>query len=305
MKKATDVHPLRRLNFDNMISIMAERGKDGVDGFFLKNNIAMARSVKLLLETFAIEDPFCLEDARLGIVRKGSAHYFLNLIDSTLKEGDVVFLGRGSIVQIGELSADFDITGVAFDDSQLSMAFNGNVPSLFQQYAFHRVLHASPAEFDAFGRCLDALWSITQLPFDTRYVAGQYVGPMLSLYELCLSRQEERRLEPVSHRREIFNRFISLVNEHVQEAHALEYHADRLCLSARYLGTVVKAISGETAKSWIDRALVTKAKVMLRHTDRQVSEIADLLGFPNSSFFCRFFRERTGCTPQQYREEPK
>lgn len=88
---------------------------------------------------------------------------------------------------------------------------------------------------------------------------------------------------------------------------------ERLCLcgdvqqvgkggcTARYLGTIVKDINGETAKTWIDRALVSKAKVMLRHTDKQVSEVADALGFPTSSFFCRFFREHAGYTPQEYR----
>ena len=40
---------------------------------------------------------------------------------------------------------------------------------------------------------------------------------------------------------------------------------------------------------------------MLRHSDKQVAEIANLLGFPNSSFFCRYFKEHTGSTPQEYR----
>lgn len=92
-----------------------------------------------------------------------------------------------------------------------------------------------------------------------------------------------------------------MVNEHAQEAHTLDYYADRLCMTSRYLGTIVSDISGETAKEWIDRALVIKAKIMLRHTDEQVTQIADSLGFPNSSFFCRFFKQHASISPLAYR----
>lgn len=301
MKGKTDTKPMRRLSFETMRTLMDEHGQETLDGVFLKNDIAMVRSVKSLIKTFGSEEPFYLDDARLGIVRKGGCRHLLNLMETDLNEGDVVYIGRGSILQIGSMTEDFDVTGVAFDDDQLNVAFNGRPPSLFQQYACHRVLHASKEEHDIFSRYMDALWAITQLPYDTRRLAGQSVGPLLSLFELCLEHQEERKPEQVSHRREVFNRFVRLVNEHVQEAHTLDYYANHLCLTARYLGAIVKSISGETAKAWIDRALVSKAKVMLRHTDRQVAEVADTLGFPTSSFFCRYFRERTGCTPQEYR----
>lgn len=301
-KSKTDIQPLRRLSFETMRAIMDEHSKDGIDGIFLKDNIAMARSAKPLIRNFASAEPFFFEDPRILIVRKGQCHYSLNLMETDFREGDVVYIGRGSILQIGGMTEDFDVTGVAFDDSQLNLAFNSRPSSLFQQYASHRILHASKEEFDVFSRYMDALWAITQLPYDTRRLAGQSVGPLLALFELCLDHQEERKPEQVSHRREVFNRFVRLVNEHVHEAHTLDYYADRLCLTARYLGAIVKDISGETAKAWIDRSLVNKAKVMLRHTDRQVAQVADALGFPTSSFFCRYFREHTGSTPQEYRK---
>ncbi len=75
-----------------------------------------------------------------------------------------------------------------------------------------------------------------------------------------------------------------------------------LCITSHYLGTVVKQQSGVTAKAWIDKALVTKAKMMLKSTDLQAAQIASQLGFPNASFFSKFFKRLTGATPQAYRE---
>jgi AraC-like DNA-binding protein len=74
-----------------------------------------------------------------------------------------------------------------------------------------------------------------------------------------------------------------------------------MCLTERYLGTVVRQASGITAKEWIDRALVTRIKIELRHTDKSVAQISDEMKFPNPSFFSKYFRRLTGMTPLEFR----
>ena len=92
------------------------------------------------------------------------------------------------------------------------------------------------------------------------------------------------------------------MNSHVRKEHKLGYYADRMCLTQRYLGSVVREVSGATAKEWIDRALVTEAKVALKHSDKSVAQIAEDLYFPSPSFFSKYFRRLTGLTPAEYRE---
>ena len=81
----------------------------------------------------------------------------------------------------------------------------------------------------------------------------------------------------------------------------LDFYAGKMCITVRYLSTMIRKASGVTAKEWLDRALVTQAKVMLSYSSRNVAQIADELNFPTSSFFCKFFKRMTGLTPQQYR----
>ena len=38
-------------------------------------------------------------------------------------------------------------------------------------------------------------------------------------------------------------------------------------------------------------------------TDKSLKEIAMQTGFPNTSFFGKFFREKSGMTPQEYRQQ--
>lgn len=73
-----------------------------------------------------------------------------------------------------------------------------------------------------------------------------------------------------------------------------------MCLTERYLGTVIRQASGVTAKQWIDRALITYAKTQLLHTDKTVAQISNEMNFPNPSFFSKYFKRITQMTPLSF-----
>ncbi|MBQ1611142.1 MAG: AraC family transcriptional regulator [Muribaculaceae bacterium] len=99
----------------------------------------------------------------------------------------------------------------------------------------------------------------------------------------------------------VLDRFLQLVNEHCSEEHQIGYYARRMCLTERYLSTVIRQASGTTAKDWIDRALVMRIKAELRHSSKSAATIADEMHFPNASFFSKYFKRLTGMTPVEYR----
>lgn len=65
----------------------------------------------------------------------------------------------------------------------------------------------------------------------------------------------------------------------------------------------LQRLSFETMRSMMAETKDAAKMGMFLHDDKQSSQIADLLGFPNNSFFCHFFKKRTGLTPQVYRNE--
>lgn len=77
---------------------------------------------------------------------------------------------------------------------------------------------------------------------------------------------------------------------------------DRLFVTDRYLSSLVSQVSQVSAKEWIDRALIAKAKVALRHSDITSTQLSDELNFPNTAFFCKYFKRIVGCTPTEYRQ---
>jgi YesN/AraC family two-component response regulator len=104
----------------------------------------------------------------------------------------------------------------------------------------------------------------------------------------------------------IFNRFMELVHNHYIEEREVAFYADKLCISPRYLSSVVRSVRIDvTPKAIIDSFVVLEIKALLQSTNLSIQEIADRLHFPDQSFFGRYFKKHTGLMPSRYRAENK
>jgi len=113
--------------------------------------------------------------------------------------------------------------------------------------------------------------------------------------------KDVRLAEQNSRSKRIFANFMKLVTEDHMEHRYLEYYADQLSLSPKYLSATVKAVSGKSAPEWIDSYIITEAKNLLRYSNLDVKEIGFKMNFNAPSVFCRFFKAQTGMTPTEYR----
>lgn len=101
---------------------------------------------------------------------------------------------------------------------------------------------------------------------------------------------------------ELFSRFIQLIIKNYKEQKKLDFYADKLFISPKYLSDAIKKISGKSAHDWIDHYILLEAKILLRSSRKTVQQIADELNFPNNSFFSKYFKKHCGMTPKEYRE---
>lgn len=83
---------------------------------------------------------------------------------------------------------------------------------------------------------------------------------------------------------------------------SIQYLADQCNLSASYLSDVLTKETGRSAKEHINDFLVDKAKHLLLISPDSISEIAYTLGFNYPHYFGRLFKQKTGKTPQEYRQ---
>ena len=241
--------------------------------------------------------PFVINDHRMGIITQGEGVVNFNLVDKHLKAGTMIYLGPGTIITPVRFSEDIEIYGVGlfadfpmpFTVGQFPAAFNGQVRD-FQ-------LQVPDDIIQTVRTILDTIWHLVHQPDYHRPTVSALVAALMHHYDHQFNLQADRLSVTRSREQNIFDRFIQLVNEHCREQHQLEYYADRMCITKRYLGAVVRQTSGSTPKDWIDRAIIAHAKAFLLHSDKPVTLISEELNFPNPSFFTKYFKRLTGTTP--------
>ncbi len=102
-------------------------------------------------------------------------------------------------------------------------------------------------------------------------------------------------------RDDIFKKFIVLLEDNFRQEHFLSFYADKLCITPKYLSTVVKQVSGQSVSKWIDFYLVEEIKILLC-SNLTIGEIAYQLHFSNPSFFGKYVKTKTGVSPQNLRK---
>jgi len=83
---------------------------------------------------------------------------------------------------------------------------------------------------------------------------------------------------------------------------SIQYLADHCHLSASYLSDLLTKETGRSAKEHINDFLIDKAKHLLLSSTDSISGIAYILGFNYPHYFGRLFKQKTGKTPQEYRQ---
>ena len=296
-----------KLTMDMMFQRIKDIDQSLLDNISFHKDFAIVMNTVRLLRLFIhyYNAPFLLEDFRMGIVQRGYMRAIINLKEYRVEEGDIAVMVPGTILEPLEMSDDFTITGMGISAERFRMLHNNCLPSVFQGQRNTKIVHTEENERDLITRLYASIWELNKTENIGETAVNSMIATISNVYsDIFLSHHKADfpQGRPHDSAYNMFERFITLVNEHCREERQLDFYADRLCVTKRHLGTTVKLVSGITAKEWIDKAVITAAKVMLRHTDDSIQQIADAMHFPNDSFFCKYFHRLTSCTPQRWRE---
>lgn len=110
--------------------------------------------------------------------------------------------------------------------------------------------------------------------------------------------EEQKNAEngAVSHVIDIINK------EYADPALGIQYLCDRVKLSSSRLCFLFKQATGNTINQYIQNVRVDAAGWLLTNTDLKISDIAVRCGCPDSNYFSKMFRKKTGFLPSEYRE---
>ena len=100
----------------------------------------------------------------------------------------------------------------------------------------------------------------------------------------------------------IVNEFITLLKKNYKEKRETTFYAKKLCITPKYLTTLLKDITGKTVHEWIDEYVSVESKALLRSTKMTIDQISDSLSFSSQDNFSKFFKRVVGISPTEYRK---
>ncbi len=87
-----------------------------------------------------------------------------------------------------------------------------------------------------------------------------------------------------------------------QDDITLQTVADALHLSTKQASRIITKNYKKTLSALLMEKRLTVASLLLRHTDKTISEIVEYINFPSESYFYLQFKKAYGCTPYKYKK---
>lgn len=122
------------------------------------------------------------------------------------------------------------------------------------------------------------------------------IGACHKFYNLHDTAIRNNRLEQIT------NEFIKLVSQNCNKERKMSFYADRLCITPKYLSSVISTMTGKNASKWIEEFTIMNAKAMLSSTRLTINEISDQMNFLATSDFSKYFRKYTNMSPNEFRK---
>jgi two-component system response regulator YesN len=132
------------------------------------------------------------------------------------------------------------------------------------------------------------------------------------LQKICDQRQASQQTgsedskeagQPDDKDRLMIRRVKELVSQHLSQDISLQFLAERVYLHPKYLSEVFKRATGQNLSDYVTERRMEKARKLLMETTLKVAEVALMCGFSNHKYFASLFKQQTGCTPTEYRDQ--
>lgn len=292
--------PITRFTLQELISISGGENRPGIMAE------CIAASTKSHLQTF--RDPCRIDAFIIGVGTEGESSGLLNLQEFQIKKDTMFIFGPNSILQARSVERlNVHVIAVSPDFIQRINIDTKHLLPLLLQFASYPCLAISHEECQALRNFIALIEQELKAPeseFSTEIIGGLITGTIYKVGEILRHYLAEHpEIENPTHDRakEHFRQFTRLLNENYKRERSVGFYARQLCITPKYLTTLIKRISGKSVSEWIDSYVILEAKTLLKYSDMSVQEIAYALNFPNQSFFGSYFKRNTGMSPSQYR----
>ena len=239
---------------------------------------------------------------RIMIEMGGNQQYKIN-------PGQMLLIPTGKVIQPLMVSTDIEANALLISDQRLKLIL-GNQINIWNRAMYMKEIYVieETSWVNDMGKYTKSIFKHVNCPELFEEIRDSFLRTMLLMIceELMMyDGMSANGDASTAHDKEIFNRFLQMLNNEPHKRQQVAIYADRLNISPKYLSSICKKVSGKNPMRWITDSVMDDCYQRLKETDMSVKEIAGELGFPNASFFGQYFREQAGMTPIAYRNKHK
>jgi len=265
---------------------------------------------------FSKIEPFYFFRKQMGIyaiflkeAKCGNLTYGCNTYD--YEEGTLLFIAPGQVYGIESNGEKQQAQGHALifhPDLIHGTSLGKNIKDYsFFSYEIKEALHLSARERTIINDCFDKISYELEHPIDAH--SKTLIVSYVELFLNYCKRFYERQFNTRSHvNKDLLTRFEKVLDEYFSSEKPLEsgsptvsYCAEKLFMSANYLGDLLKKETVKSALEHIQLKMIEVAKEKIFDTNKSISDIAYELGFKYPQHFTRMFKKNTGYSPNEYR----
>lgn len=246
-----------------------------------------------------------LKGGGIFICLQGETEFSVDLKSYKLKKGDMCVVFPFSILQTINKSDDFERYAIGVS---LELVSDIQIPSSTEYYLYIKDNPCISLDEKEVKMLLELFGLMMQKYASTDHPFRQEIARSLFKVIYCemaaiYTKRNPIIQESVPRKDLLVRKFMFDVAKNYHKHRNVDYYAGELCVTPRYLSSVIKEKTGSSASLWINSMVIKQAKILLKENKLSVLQIADKLNFANPSFFGQYFKKQTGITPKRYRDK--
>lgn len=300
MNQTNSEMPISSFTLNELITMAGGEKRPGIMGECIAANSASE------IEIFRF--PSRLNALIIGVGTEGETSLTSNLQEFRLKKDSLFIFSPKHILQVQSnnrfkahlivIAPDF-LKRINIDTKRMMPLFLqfGSLPCM-------ELTHAESQSLRSFISMVEQELKGSETDFSSEIIGGLIAATIYKVGDILTHYLTEHPEvdSPIHNRAEkYFRQFTELLGEHYKHERSVGFYARQLCITPKYLTTLIKRISGKSVSEWIDNYVILEAKTLLKYSNMSVQEIAYYLNFPNQSFFGSYFKRNAGMSPSQYK----
>ncbi len=300
MNQTNSEMPISSFTLNELITMAGGEKRPGIMGECIAANSASE------MEIFRF--PSRLNALIIGVGTEGETSLTSNLQEFRLKKDSLFIFSPKHILQVQSnnrfkahlivIAPDF-LKRINIDTKRMMPLFLqfGSLPCM-------ELTHAESQSLRSFISMVEQELKGSETDFSSEIIGGLIAATIYKVGDILTHYLTEHpEVDSPIHNRaeEYFRQFTELLGEHYKHERSVGFYARQLCITPKYLTTLIKRISGKSVSEWIDNYVILEAKTLLKYSNMSVQEIAFYLNFPNQSFFGSYFKRNAGMSPSQYK----